>query len=88
MGGCVLYVTTWAPGEDRSLEAGDDAQSTCGAAALQTQPPDLGTSQAGSRKPLTQAGDPPLGVRPTALTCVRIFTVLSRLPGRQSPGGW
>lgn len=47
--GCVLNVATWAPGEDRSLwRRVMDAQSTCQAAALQTQPRDTGAGQAGS----------------------------------------
>ena len=63
----------------------------CPRAEQQPCRPSLRTWAQARRAPrelLTQAGDPPLGVRPPALTCVRIFTVLSRLPGRQSLGGW
>lgn len=73
-----------------------DVRSTCQAAALRTQPRDVAQARRDPRMPLPQAGDPPLGVLlrgvtglgPPTLTPVRIFTVFSRLPGRQRPRGW
>lgn len=65
--------------------------------------PSLGTrvqARQGLCVPLTQAGDPPLGIllcavtgpattppSPATLIPVRIFTVFSRLPRRGRPGG-
>lgn len=96
-GGCVLNVATWARGEDRSLwRRVMDVRSTSQAAALQTQPRDVGAGQAGSlRAPAPGWGptprSPPLWgdwAGPPTLTPVRIFTVFSRLPRRQRPRGW
>lgn len=76
------------------MEAGDDAQSTCGAAALQTQPPDLGAGQAGSLSPWPKLGTHPsvsssagLQGRPPRPDICADFHRVFKAPRKAEPGG-